>query len=516
MKVVAAADGYIYLIIVSPTGFGKAIYLRHPSGYSTVYAHLDSFSPEINEYVKRHQYQKKSYAVTIYPPKGMFTFRQGDLIGYSGNTGSSSGPHLHFEVRKSDSEKPVNPLIFKFGIEDNLKPIIERLVIYPANRSTLVNGSNNKLFLKTAGSDGNYRLQDNSEITVSGTAGFGISCRDVMNNTSNRFGINYIELIIDSIPWFTCDINEFSFSETRYINAHIDYEALMRNNIWIHRTFVLPNDKLSMYRSYMNNGYYDFTDGETHKIKIIVRDASGNSSTLGFTVKSIPLFKNNAEQPVLADLKNSDFVVMPFGKSNSFRADGIIINIPKDALYDTLYFKYSFERSKNGFYSPVHRVHDIYTPVHKAYSLSIRPDSIPSSGPSKLLIVRLDEKNMMNSAGGTFASGYVTADVTQFGDYAVAIDTVPPLIIPNGLIQDADLSALREIRIRITDNLSGIKSYTGVIDGNWALFEYDAKNNLIFYRFDEQRITRGSKHTLKLTVTDNCNNTASLQRDFYW
>ncbi|MGQ9619987.1 MAG: M23 family metallopeptidase [Bacteroidales bacterium] len=522
IKVVAAADGYVYQIVVSPTGFGKALYLRHPSGYSTVYAHLDSFTPEIDEYVKKQQYHNKSYSVTINPPKERFVFKQGELIGFSGNTGSSSGPHLHFEVRKSDKEKPVNPLIFNFGVEDNLAPLIERLIVYPATKSTLINGSNKKLTLSTAGRSGSFTLAENIKIVVRGTAGFGISCRDRMNNTSNRFGINFIELSIDSIPWFTCDFNEFSFSETRYINAHIDYEEMVRNNIWIHRTFVLPNNKLGLYRNYMNNGFFDFSDGKTHYVKITVRDANGNESLLNFNVKSEQQVETDIEriQPAESEKKviqsvENEIIIMPYGKSNMFKADGIIINIPKYALYDTLYFRYSTEKN-SGMLSPVHRVHNRFTPVHRAYSLSIRPNSIPSADPSKLLIVRIDEKQKLNYVGGNYSNGYVTASVTQFGDYAIAIDTVPPVITPDGFSQNADLSLLKEIRIKITDNLSGIKNYTGIIDDNWALFEYDPKRDLIFYRFDQEKISKGIKHTLKLTVTDYCDNSSVLETDFYW
>ena len=513
-KVVAAADGYIYLIIVSPTGFGKALYMRHPSGYSTVYAHLDSFNPEIEEYVKRHQYQNKSYSVRLYPPKERFVFKQGELIGYSGNTGSSAGPHLHFEVRKSAGEKPINPLIFNFGVEDNLKPLIEKLVIYPATKSTRINGSSNKLVVNTTGRNGIYKLPGNTTIRIKGTAGFGISCRDLMNNTSNKFGVNYIELTIDSVQWFTCDLCEFDFSETRYINAHIDYEAAVRSNIWIHKTFVLPNDRLSMYRHYMNNGLYDFSDGLTHKIKITVKDGYGNTSVLNFDVRSelVPVTENNQATENIRE----DYTIMPYGKSNTFKSEGIIVNIPRGALYDTLYFRYSAERSNHRFLSPVHQVHDRFTPVHKEFTLSIRPDSIPAAGPSKLLIVRIDEKKNLIPAGGTYFTGFITTSVNQFGNYAIAVDTVPPLIIPVNFTQNSDLTPLKEIRIKITDNLSGIKEYTGLIDGEWALFEYDPKRDLIFYKFDEERISKGSKHNLNLTVTDNCGNTSVLKRDFYW
>lgn len=523
-NVLASADGYVYLISVSPSGFGKSIYLRHPSGFTTVYAHLESFSPEIEDYVKRHQYNRKSYSITIYPPKERFQFKKGDLIGFSGNTGSSSGPHLHFEIRKTAGEKPVNPLQFGFKIEDNLKPRIERLVVYPANKSSLINGHNKKIFINASGRNGNYKLVENDELTISGTAGFGIICRDFMNNTPNRFDITSIELFIDSIPWFRYDMSEFSFDQTRYINAHIDYEALMKNNTWIHRVFVLPNDKLDRYSGYMNNGLYDFDTESIHNIMIVVKDGSGNTSTLSFKVKSAsPPIDARINEIALTDTagqinNEEDKIItpMPFWKNNLFESDSIKITIPEGALYDSLYFRYTKERGNNLLYSSIHKVHDRFTPLHKAITISIMPDSVPKAGASKLVVVNVDDNGRIKSAGGKYSGGFITASVLNFGSYAVAADTTPPLIIPNGLTQNANLSALKEIRIKITDNLSGIKNYTGLIDGKWALFEYDAKNDLIFYKFDSDRITKNTNHTLELTVTDNRDNIAVLRRDFFW
>jgi len=185
-EVVAAADGYVYRISVSPGGFGNAIYLRHPSGYSTVYAHLDRFIPEIEKYVNNYQYERKSFTVSLFPQRGQFNVNQGEIIGYSGNTGSSSGPHLHYEVRRSESEIPVNPLFFEFGTSDDIPPVFERLAIYPVNRNTFINERNAIKKIALAGGYGSYFVPGDNEIRISGTAGFGIKCYDLLNDSYNR------------------------------------------------------------------------------------------------------------------------------------------------------------------------------------------------------------------------------------------------------------------------------------------------------------------------------------------
>lgn len=509
-EVLASDDGYVYLLLVSPGGYGRAIFIRHPSGYSTMYGHLSRYKPEIEEYVKSKQYENKSFAVTIYPPEERFRVSKGEVIAYSGNSGASSGPHLHYEIRKTNGEKPVNPLLFNFGIEDNLKPIISRLAVYPGSGSVTINGKNKKVFLNLSGADGNYYLPENSELAINGTAGFGITSFDYMNNTSSRFGISSIELQIDSMPWFSYQVNEFSFYETRYINAHIDYDASVRNNMDIERTFVLPNDKLSLYKYYMNNGLFDFTDNKSHKVKITAGDGSGNKSILSFNVKPGAPKNFQAEER-----KDSSLIIMPYGKSNSYNSDGVRIIIPAGALYDTLKFKFSRTAGKGKFFSDIFHVHDPYTPLQTAFTLSLRADSVPPGKESKLVIAQLNN-NSISYAGGAFSDGYVKADLLSFGNYAISIDTIPPVISANGLTGESDQSDNKEIRIRITDNFSGIKSYTGFIDGKWALFEYDPRYDLLVYKFDPDRITRGTNHKLVLRVTDNRDNSSVFSCNFKW
>ena len=510
-EVVAAADGYIFRISVSPGGFGNALYIRHPSGYETVYGHLDKFTSEVEDYVADHQYEIKNFTVTLFPEKDKFPVKQGELIAYSGNSGGSAGPHLHFEIRKADSELPVNPLLFKFGIADNIRPVIEKLVIYPINRFTEINNQHSIKRISVIGSNGKYSVAPENEIIISGEAGFGIKAFDQLNDSNNKCAVYSIELKIDSITTFKYVMDAFSFSESRYINSHIDYETYMKEKIYIERTFVLPNDKLSVYKNVINRGDYIFNDNKVHRAEISVTDVYNNKSTLRFNIKAKPLATLSDAEPIDKDLK-----MMPYNKSNKFVADNISISLPSGALYDTIYFSYKKSQGTQDMLSDLHFVHDTFTPLNKPYTLSIKPNKIPAGKESKMLLVQIGDDQKKNGYPGTWANGYLSSEVQSFGKFYIGIDTVPPVISVAGLANGAILTGKKEMKVTIIDDFSGIKSYEPMIDGKWALFEYDQKNNVIIYRFNERRISKGTKHTLVLKVTDNTGNISVLSRNFTW
>jgi hypothetical protein len=510
-EVVASADGFIYRIGVSPGGFGKALYVRHSSGYSTVYGHLDRFTPEIDEYVRSQQYDKKSFLVTLFPGREKFPVSQGDVIAYSGNSGSSGGPHLHYEIRKSESEIPVNPLLFEFGSGDNILPVIEKLAIYPINRNSYINSTQGIKKFTVSGGHGNYYIPKENVISISGLAGFGIKAWDLLNDAYNKCAVYSIELRIDSVPVYKYVMDQFSFNESRFINSHIDYETYMKENVYFERAFILPNDKLSLYKDAVNRGIFNFKDDTVHNVQIIVSDAHYNISSLSFSVKS------QSEKPHSSlRIIDNNLKVMPYNRTNRFVSENIAVTIPSGALYDTLLFAYKRNTGNSQMLSEVHTVHNKFTPIHKPVSISIKPSLVPKGKEAKMMIVQLAENLKKNALNSTWKDGYLTAEASSFGNFFVGIDTVAPSISANGLVSGANLSDKKEIRIKIGDDFSGIKSYEPAIDSNWALFEYDQKNNVIIHRFDDKRITRGQKHILTLKVTDNKDNISFYTCDFTW
>jgi hypothetical protein len=427
-EVVAAADGYIYRISVSPGGFGNALYVKHPSGYSTVYAHLDRFTPEVESYVRAQQYEKQSFLVTLFPAKEKFPVKQGQLIAYSGNSGSSGGPHLHYEIRESDSEKPVNPLLFVTGASDNISPVIEKIVVYPLSSNSYINDHRNNLKIAAKGGQGRYSLSTDKEIVISGSTGFGIKSYDLLSGSPNKCAVYSIELKIDSTTIYKYVMDDFPFTDSRYVNAHIDYETFMKENTYIERAFVLPNDRLENYSNLVNRGAFNFKDNKKHSVLFIISDISGNKSRLAFQVRS------TTERPAgLSSPETSSRKMMPYEKANKFSTEDVSVNIPSGALYDTLWFSYKRNSGTPVMLSDLHSVHNKLTPLQKAITLSIKPTRVPKGMESKMLIVQLNDNMSKRACPSTWADGFLKADVLNFGDYYIGMDTIPPHVSATGI-----------------------------------------------------------------------------------
>jgi len=509
-KVYACERGYVSRISVSSGGYGNALYIVHPNGYTSVYAHLDAFNDEIAAYVKQQQYIQERFTVNLFPDSTQFRVKRGGFIALSGNTGSSGGPHLHFELRDTKTEKPINPLQYGFGVRDNIPPVMQRLSVYPIGEGSTVNGSANRLVLDLEKSGNSYRIAGGKKIKVVGKVAFGIDTYDQISGSANRCGPYSIRLWVDSALMFSQTMDRFSFDESRYINSLIDYEYYINKRIRFNRMYLEPNNRLSVYDNHINRGVVSFAESGNQKAWVVVSDYHGNSSRLDFTFDYAPA---SFQIPEMVIPGMSQKV---FQKEFKYAQQGIHVTIPADALYDGIKFTCVAFDIPKGLYSKAYQIHHRGTPLHKAMTIEIAADTLPARLREKALIVQIDSVGKSSSVGGAYRDGVVSASPGFFGVFAIGVDTVPPRITPVNIRNGANMRGSKNMRFTIKDDFTGISSYKGLINGQWALFEYDAKNNLLYYNFDADRLTPNTQHTLELKVTDGKGNTAEYRANFTW
>lgn len=491
--VMATAEGFVSRIKVEPGGYGKAIYIKHPNGYTSVYGHLNEFEKRLSEYVIEQQYQRESFSVDLFPPAGKFAYRQGEVIGFSGNSGSSMGPHLHFEIRDSQTENPINPLVFPFKVRDDISPVIYEIRIYSQDgRKELKNPDK----YTASGYGGNYNLAARQPILVHGSFGVGIETLDFLNGSPNKCGVFSIKLFIDGDLYFHSLIDEFSFAESRYINSFVDYRDYREKRNSLYKTFIEPNNHLSIYQFAKNKGIINFQDDEVHQILLEVEDVAGNMSSLVFTARRDTSLAFT--QPEQLPLYNAFF---HYAEQNTFEEENIKIEIPAKALYNNVYFTYETAPARAGTFSQIHKVHDPAIPLHNSYSLRIRPDSLPDRLKQYALIAQITGK-WMSPLGGSWDGEYLRASTRSFGNFAIAVDTTAPVIRPRNFRTGRDLLTASQIQFTISDDFSGISKFRGEMDGEWILFEWDPKNSLLFHDLKHRPLKQDQAHMLKLQVFD--------------
>lgn len=495
--VFAAADGHIENIKVQGSGYGNMLQIRHTNGYLTLYAHLDRFAPDIQQFVKDYQYQNEQFEVDIKPPSTLFKVRKGQQIGYLGNTGSSGGPHLHFEIRSPEG-KAVNPLLCGIPIADNIPPDIRGLKIYFLNSRREVLGSRSIPLQKDK--NGKINLQGDT-IRVGGMhVGFGIKAYDRSNTRRNDNGIYDLAMYADGQLAFRWTADEFAFEESRFLNAHIDYQERQQHGAWFHRCFSLPGDFLGNYTRTKMMGAVNLSPDRPVKISFELSDALGNTSKLYFWALRD---ETSVETFVSAPYQ----FLFPFDSENHLDMEGFSLYMPQNTLYETLQLQYeAVEDPSSDVYSVVHRVHNEYTPVHKSFEVMIKPTRLPKHLYDKAVVANYNSGRPDN-CGSSWENGWIKASVRSFGNYCIMVDTIAPRITP--LVFSADMRNKNSMAFRIMDNFfatgnaRGLR-YRGTIDGQWVLFEYDKKRNRIEYVFDG-RVGKGL-HSVCLSVVDDRGN----------
>lgn len=503
-KILSAGEGYVSRIKIQTGGYGKVLYISHPNGYTTVYAHMDKFTDELEAFVKQKQYQKESFTIELFPEAHQFSFLKGEYIGRVGMSGRTYGPHLHFEIRDSGSEKPINPLLFGIKIIDDIPPKLHQIKFYAMNQQGEEIGSKVYNLKKNKGE---YRIKGDTISFGAWRMGLGLKVYDHMNKVTNWNGIYSLEMYVDGVPYYDFAMEKFSFSETRYANAHLDHEERIKNKAYFNRCFVLPGNHLSIYGNKGNP--IELEQHRAKEIRIVTRDIYHNTSELIFWIK---------RNPTSIEDKRSFNYFLPFNEKNKIENASLKLYFPKKALYDNLYMEYqTFQDQSNGIYSSIHHIHKKGTPLHRAIEISILPNQIPESLKKYAYIARCEKDNKIVNCGGKWEVDFLKTKIAQFGEYCIMVDTVKPYVIPESF--QYNMRGRKKLSFQIKDDIDtgryakGLK-YRGTIDGKWILMEHDPKKNILTYKFDE-KIEHG-KHQLHLQVIDPLGNETNYYDEFVY
>jgi len=500
LKVYAVADGYVSRIKISTFGNGKAIYITHANGYTSVYGHLLRATDSIEDFIKKTHYKEQSFEIEMYLKPGDLVVTKGQIIGLSGNTGASEGPHLHFEFRDNVTENIINPMLFGFDkmLKDAKKPLLSSIYVYPLDDETTVNQSKRPLLLNLVlQKDGTYQ---SDKVVANGKIGFGINAFDYDDVSFNKNGVYKVQSFVNGVPNFGYQFDTYSFDEMRFINAFIDYPRYKKTQQRIQKLFMKNPFKLSIIKADATNGVIDVVPNLSTLYRIEVSDFYGNLTMVSIPIKYDVLPTIIGEEPII-----SKYLVKANNDGN-FAKENMSVFFPAGTFYDDFYL--NFEVKNDTLF-----LHDDTVPAHTNFTISIEDSKFPEAQREKIFIGEISGKK--TSYITTFRKDNVfTAKTKTLGKFALVLDTISPKISIAKPIEGKWITDKKFIQFTISDGLSGVKSYNGYLNGKWVLFEYDNKKRKITHDFSDGIVAEGA-NDLKIIVMDNMGNSTIFETQFF-
>lgn len=479
------ADGYISRVTVTPGGYGQAVYITHDNGYTSVHGHLHRFMAEVEKVVEDYQYEHETFAVDLTFEPGRFPLKQGQIFAWAGNEGYSFGPHLHMEIRRTDTGEYIDPLQFYMDkVKDTTAPRATHVMLYPQPGKGVVNGTFRKKVIALAGKQ--------APVTAWGRIAAGIKAYDYMDGTSNNYGVRSVTLLVDSVEVFRSTVDGFLPDENRMINAWTDYEEYALRSSWFMRSQILPGNTWRMLQADEEGGVVTINEERPYEFRYVLEDLYGNRRSYRFMVQG-------KEQPVEPLPKGKHY--LKWNQGNVIQQPGMELVIPKGMLYEDVDLNCRVIADSLNI-SFDYQLHDRPVPLHGGCRLMIGVRNYPVTDMSKYYVVR-KRKGRKASAGGYFEEGFMYAHIRELGTYSVAVDTIAPRIVPLNKPQ----WRTGNIQFRIRDAETGIKDYKVYIDGKFALFKFSSKNAKLS-SLHPGRIKKGVQHRMEVVITDYCGNIA--------
>ena len=503
-KIYAIADGYVSRISVSPGGYGKALYITHSDGNTSVYGHLQSFNETITKYVTAEQYKAETFAVNLTLEPSQIPVKKGEVVALSGNSGSSGGPHLHFEIRNTETEEPLNPQIFGFKIEDKTPPTLKELRIIPKSPETTIKKSEQPVNVTLTENNGKYKLTGGDTIRIAGKVSFAILASDQSTGSTSGNGIYSIALSIDKKVVFRQKMDRFNFDDSRSVNSSIDYAEFIATKKRFQTTEIQPGNTARIYEINEEKGIYTFDNQRVYEVRYEVGDFAGNKATLLFYVEGMETTSDKRYPEI-------NGYAIAWDERFDYAGEGIRFYGNAGTFFDNIIFRHSIEKQRPALaLAPVHVVGNPEIPMKTTATLLIKPDeeALKKYDSSKLFVVAIDSKGNFSAQESAFQNGNIVAQIREMGRFTVAADVTPPVITPVNISDGKKITTQKNIQVKIADNLSGVNTYTGKLNGQWILMDYDRKNRLLTYTFDD-RLQTGD-NTFSLEVTDYAGNKSEV------